>query len=88
MAGGQGLGSARKVIQRAYPVLPQPRQSSDVWNAPIVNVGTKLLTDYATISGLGLMAEIRGLRPLGASASHLSATASAAASPEQTPDPV
>ena len=44
---------------------------------PIVNVGTKLLTDYATISGRGLMAEIQRLAgPLeGKRVCHLSATA-------------
>ena len=44
---------------------------------PIVNVGTKLLTDYATIGGRGLMAEIQRLAgPLeGKRVCHLSATA-------------
>ena len=44
---------------------------------PIVNVGTKPLTDYATISGRGLMAEIQRLaEPLeGKRVCHLSATA-------------
>ncbi len=44
---------------------------------PIVNVGTKLLADYATISGRGLMAEIQRLAgPLeGKRVAHLSATA-------------
>src|SRR5215210_5034196 len=44
---------------------------------PIVNVGTKALADYATISGRGLMAEIQRLAgPLeGKRVAHLSATA-------------
>jgi trehalose synthase len=44
---------------------------------PIVNVGTKSLADYATISGRGLMAEIQRLAgPLeGKRVAHLSATA-------------
>jgi len=44
---------------------------------PIVNVGTKLLADYATISNRGLMAEIQRLAgPLeGKRVAHLSATA-------------
>lgn len=44
---------------------------------PIVNVGTKALADYATISGRGLMAEIQRLaEPLaGKRVAHLSATA-------------
>ena len=44
---------------------------------PIVNVGTKPLTDYATISGRGLMAEILRLAaPLeGKRVCHVSATA-------------
>jgi trehalose synthase len=44
---------------------------------PIVNVGTKLLADYATISGRGLMADIQRLSgPLaGKRVAHISATA-------------
>src|ERR687893_651389 len=44
---------------------------------PVVNVGTKSLVDYATISGRGLMAEIQRLAaPLaGKRVLHLSATA-------------
>ena len=44
---------------------------------PIVNVGTKPLADYATISGRGLMAEIQRLAgPLeGKRVCHVSATA-------------
>ena len=44
---------------------------------PIVNVGTKLLADYATISGRGLMADIHRLSgPLaGKRVAHISATA-------------